>query len=229
MGSQRSRSRCATRGTLTAVVGANGSGKSTLLRIAAGLVSPSGGVRTSPGARRLCPGAPAGAPQFSAARCGQYGPHQRACDADGRPEGCRTVRTPRTPTQRRCPVGHFVEGQSPEGPARPGLLDAYRIGCAGRALQRARRCCTRGARRADPQRPRSGGGRPPQRTPDGRPPRRRRITRRLVSGTLVEFRPGAPDANPDPGGEPRARTRLTAPRRFVGATKANSSRSKPPE
>ena len=35
-------------GTLTAVVGANGSGKSTLLRIAAGLVSPSGGTARVP-------------------------------------------------------------------------------------------------------------------------------------------------------------------------------------
>ena len=35
-------------GTLTAVVGANGSGKSTLLRIAAGLVSPSGGSARVP-------------------------------------------------------------------------------------------------------------------------------------------------------------------------------------
>jgi ABC-2 type transport system ATP-binding protein len=35
-------------GTLTAIVGANGSGKSTLLRIAAGLVSPSGGAARVP-------------------------------------------------------------------------------------------------------------------------------------------------------------------------------------
>ena len=35
-------------GTLTAIVGANGSGKSTLLRIAAGLVSPSGGTARVP-------------------------------------------------------------------------------------------------------------------------------------------------------------------------------------
>ena len=202
-------------GTLTAIVGANGSGKSTLLRIAAGLVSPSGGAARVPAHVAYLPERQPARLKFSAAEyLANMGHIKGLATRAVAQRGAELFERLGLQPNADVPWETLSKGNRQKvllaqvflTPAALAVLDEPYSGLDDAAREALDELIAESldqdaavllsAHRAEDLRDADE-------------------TRRLVSGTLVEFRPGAPDANS--AGAANKRIILTASQRGLSA------------